>query len=140
MTNIFSHWNEWIQASASLQEHQNILTDTILSKVPDMFLRWCSMTKLHFEVFEANEGICVKINIAEKYYKMGDLNYIHFLMSTKIRMTLIFTDCHNWNYINTHNDLALFGLFWKSGNNSRPVRCSYFQRSDVSKLVVYSYA
>ena len=47
----------------TLQEHQWIPTNATVSKDSDMVLQWWSM-RIFFKVFERNEEICIKTNIA----------------------------------------------------------------------------
>ena len=59
--------------------------------------------KLNFDVFEANEEICVKTNMAEKYYKMG-WSALHCKMSIQNKDGPDIYRLHDWKYITTHND------------------------------------
>ena len=46
-------------------------TNATLNRDSDIEIQWWSKTKKYFQVFERNEEICIKINIAEKHYKIG---------------------------------------------------------------------
>ena len=51
----------------TLQEHQKIVTNVTLSKVSDMLLKWWSMRKLVFPVFQRIKEMCGQNHIMEKY-------------------------------------------------------------------------
>ena len=59
---------------STLQENQTIPTNATLSKVSDfdfIMVIYENLFFYYFQVFERNEEICIKTNIAEKYYKIG---------------------------------------------------------------------